>query len=143
MKKMENYLLILSIIYIIFEVIVLSFPYKLIFRRRGSLSACKTNMKAIAWALDMYSGRNGFYPDPYINRHPASEEGILVKQGYIKSTINDPLAHWDYIYIYNSDRHIYEILCPNPEMYRYSKHDYLKRLKFESEKGIVTDPEGK
>ncbi len=107
---------------------------------KAYICSCKSNLESIARAIDMY--KNDYKCLPH-DKYPASENGCLVKDGYIGKALTDPLTNSDFIVIYYNKNEKYKIICPNPEKYYYSPKNTLKELYYDSEKGIVTDPPGK
>ena len=108
--------------------------------RRAPLSACKSNMKSIAITLDMYQNDYQYLPT---EKKPAADNGILIKEEYLRMSIKDPKTKRDYIVIYDHEKGTYKVFCPNPEKYEYMPKKYLKNLYYDSEKGIITDPPNK
>ncbi len=110
--------------------------------RKSPLSACKSSLKSIANALDMYQSDHGHFPDPS-QQYPAQKNGILFQTGYIKNEIACPLHNTDYYCVFSTDSDSFTIYCTVPDFHLYKPDKTLRLLKYEFGKGIVTDPEEK
>ena len=135
--KLSNSILYLTLLFIY---VCLFFPYLTTgTHRRPPLPSCISNLKAIANALNMYQSDHGHFPDPS-QHYPAQENGILFQTGYIKNEITCLLHNTDYYCVLSTDSDTFTIYCTVPDLHFYNPHETLRLLKFESGKGIVTDP---
>lgn len=97
------------------------------YEKREKNSANISNLKNIAMALDMYAGDNkDVYPN---DSTPAAKDHILIKEGYLRRAITDPMTGKDYTFKLITKDH-YILSCPNPEEYEY------KEIYYDSEGGV-------
>jgi len=117
MKKKGFTLIELMIVVAIIGILAaIAIPNMVYTKKKAKLSACKSNLKNIAAALDMYAGdNNDTYPTT--GTTPAADAGVLITAGYMQKGVTCPVSKTDYTYTMLID--VYTVSCPAPTGHYY------------------------
>lgn len=115
------------------------FMQNLVPNKKPKREICIANLKQIGKAIEKYADDHEGHYFSSDNIYPASEEGILLKEGYLNKPIQCPVTMKNYIYEFDNNSNAFTIHCPNPEDHYWGPKlgQVLEVLLYNSEKGIV------